>query len=496
MENQGKLASFRLSKLFFYFLVFLIPLGTREIFYTRASFYYGTHIFYNSWYIYLTDLIFCGLILTWLYDISRETGFPKLFHNIRTAISQDILYRLFVGFWLIYAISITISREPSLGLFGLLKITQFLFLFAYIRENIRISPASPAGRRETPLILGLFLVSLALESVLAISQYFSQGWLGLWAFGEEIIYPGLKGAAQFLSAGLVNPYFTEIFPLVKPVSREIWVLRSYGTLPHPNVLGGLLSLGLMINLYLLHKISKVSVKIILTLGVILLSTALTLTFSRVAWFVTAFGIAAWLGFIFFQVRRLYIHGTRTGDYAQGTSIYHPGKIAVILIALLAAFGLNLFLFGQQIRDRAVSRGWESFESEQSVTERQYFNSAAAKMIWDYPILGVGARNFVMRLQDYSADRLLPRFLQPAHNIYLLIAAENGILALVIFLVAVAMIFLQFLRRPTADPVLKYTLASIFLGIMLVGFFDHYFWTIQQGSLAFWMTLGLLAAKRQ
>ena len=43
---------------------------------------------------------------------------------------------------------------------------------------------------------------------------------------------------------------------------------------------------------------------------------------------------------------------------------------------------------------------------------------------------------------------------------------------------------------------KYTLLIIFFGLLAIGLFDHYLWTIQQGSILFWTVLGLLSAKNR
>ena len=32
---------------------------------------------------------------------------------------------------------------------------------------------------------------------------------------------------------------------------------------------------------------------------------------------------------------------------------------------------------------------------------------------------------------------------------------------------------------------------IFIGFLFIGLFDHYFWTIQQGQLIFWLVAGLI-----
>jgi len=41
--------------------------------------------------------------------------------------------------------------------------------------------------------------------------------------------------------------------------------------------------------------------------------------------------------------------------------------------------------------------------------------------------------------------------------------------------------------------LQHFLVAIFIGFLIIGFFDHYFWTIQQGRLEFWLILGLIIA---
>ena len=41
--------------------------------------------------------------------------------------------------------------------------------------------------------------------------------------------------------------------------------------------------------------------------------------------------------------------------------------------------------------------------------------------------------------------------------------------------------------------LQHFLIAIFIGFLVIGLFDHYFWTIQQGRLEFWLILGLIAA---
>src|SRR3989344_8955825 len=85
-----------LSKVFFYLLIIFLPVQTRKIFFTEYSDFFGYHVFYNTFYIYLTDILFFGLILSWLLKsvlFSREKS--QIVHKIVTRFQQDVIYRYF-----------------------------------------------------------------------------------------------------------------------------------------------------------------------------------------------------------------------------------------------------------------------------------------------------------------------------------------------------------------------------------------------------------------
>lgn len=488
-----KLLELTISRVFFYLLIFLLPVQTRKIYFTENSFYFGYHSFYNDFYVYLTDLIVFGLILAWIFEnskISRERWF---FNKILTRISQDRIYCITLVFWLILAISTIFSRESILGQYGLTKLAEYFVIFAYIRENFNIS-------RERFTTFCLILATFWIQAGIAVFQYFSQKSLGLKFLGEEYLRPGLKGVAEFVSQGLVNPFLYKFFPYLGPISRETINIRAYGTLPHPNVLAGLLFFGLILNLFLLYK-AKFSREIwIFSCSLILLFTGLVLTFSRVAWVVASFGILLWFLIFFWKIRPAYVKELRTGQFRPDPQGYFPGRLGLIIFILLLGTGLNFFLFGRQIQDRLFGVGGINDISSETFVNRNLLNELSFKMIQKNPLLGVGVKNFVTELDNYTAERILPYLHQPVHNIYLLIAAEGGFLALVVFL-----LFLYNIVRPhltwsrsiqRANPILDYSFLIIFFGFLAIGLFDHYFWTIQQGSLIFWITAGLLAVKAQ
>lgn len=567
--------NFGLSKLFFYILVFTLPFQTRKIFFTENSFYGTYNAFYNTFYLYLTDLVFFGLILAWLWELSRENyrsnksylSYNKtdrtdktnenylshersLFNRIYTAIAQDRIYQLLGLFWLILAISVGISHESILSLYGLAKFTQFFLLFAYIRENFNFSPqTSPAfsgtvrGKREKPTsrspvsgllptTFWLILAASSIQAIIGIIQYIKQSSLNLAYLGEGFLRPGLSGIAEFFSHEKINPLFYEYFPYLRPIFDDIGVyIRAYGTFPHPNVLAGFLVVGFLVNLYLLYVTHKsyLSYKvnrtygtdILLSLSLILISTGLVLTFSRLAWAVAFFGFLAWFFWLFVRVGRPERQLMMTGRLKLEEQRYFPGRLAWILFILLIALGLNWFFFGTAIKDRLTGVSISEYSPDESLTQRQFLNDAAVAMIKDKPLTGVGLKNYVVALDQYSnlageefkvqgpamnagLARLAPHLHQPVHNIYLLVAAETGLPGLIVFLLLLFYIIRRRpntgdrrpnsgLRTPTSE-LQSYTLLVISLALLSIGLFDHYLLTIQQGALLFWITLGLASVR--
>lgn len=493
-----KLRFHPLSKWFFYALIFFLPFGTKIVFFTENSFYFGHHSFYNTFYLYLTDLLFLGLILAWL---SEKLLFSlKSFSDFSFLLKRDRgIYITLLFFWLILGISVIFSREISLSFYGFSKITQYLLLFVYIKENAIIS-------REIRIIFWLILAAFFLQSTLAVLQYAIQSSLGLKLFGEEFLRAGLRGVAEFYAPNHANSVLYNLFPYQRPLLGSNLAMRAYGTLPHPNVLAGLLTTGILFNICLLSiplqqqgQKKRFSREIILVLLLIVLVTGLIVTFSRIAWAITGLVILFWAFAIFAIIRPPHVLDLKTGRLDSKTKNYFPGRIALVFLALLGALGLNLALFSGAIKDRILDQGKAGdYWKQESVTERETFNSAAIRMIKANPLTGIGWKNYVIELDNYTDQRLLPRQHQPVHNIYLLIAAESGMLALLSFLVLViyivrhALINLASIRDSNALPIIILLIALF--GLLTVGLFDHYILTIQAGSLMFFTILGLLASK--
>jgi len=117
--------------------------------------------------------------------------------------------------------------------------------------------------------------------------------------------------------------------------------------------------------------------------------------------------------------------------------------------------------------------------------------AAWKMIQDRPVLGHGVNTFMSRYLDYwVGGERMPRY---AHNCYLQVAAETGMLGLAAFLALLGLLFVRLLtgsqRGPPADQAQLAGLTAGLLAFALQAGIDTNFYSVRQAAL-FWVLAGL------
>ena len=120
---------------------------------------------------------------------------------------------------------------------------------------------------------------------------------------------------------------------------------------------------------------------------------------------------------------------------------------------------------------------------ESIWQRIELVQAAWQMFRQSPIFGIGLGSFLPRLPEF----LLPRqfyFLQPVHNIFLLILTETGVIVFGLTIFGLGLILKRLWKKR------KHPLFLALLVIILTGFFDHYWLTLQQTQLLFALILGL------
>lgn len=465
----------------FYLFLLIFPFQTRILLKSRGAEFTPTpremwgFIEWNSAFFYLSDVFIAGFILFWL--IAAGLPFFNMYNFKRAAVETwrkakesfsaiAPLAAALSGLFAVSVLSLAAAGDKTLAVFSILRLAEFiLFFFA-------ISYILPFFNFKK--ILLILLAAGILQGVIAGLQWHFQSDIGLKILGESPLGAGIAGVAKI------------------DLADGSKLIRPYGTFPHPNVLAAFLLLCLFSFYYLYLKFTASAKKYVLAAGFLtyfFLIYILFLTFSRLA--ISAFiaGSLLLFGFVFWKRKRAEAFKDS------------PRKLVFLFCAFLAAVSFFVFVFSGELSARSVSF------SEQSVSLRLEYGKAAWQTVKEKPFLGVGAGNFVRALPNYLPAGLLSEgswVLQPVHNIYLLIFAETGIfglLAFIFFLSRIAKRGFENLSagggsaRQPADGKKHSDFAPfliLFFLFLALGFFDHYFWTIQQGRIMFWFLLAVVA----
>ena len=428
----------KLEKYIFYFFLFAIPFQTRKVLW-----YSGWR--FNEWQsisIYATDILLVILLFFLALNLKK----------FKLARSDYFL----IIFWMVSGISILNSSDYVVSFFHWVRLAELVVFYFYL---------SRYAFGKFGLVSSLFAVMVGgiFQAVVAIIQFVKQSDLGLRYIGESVINSDLPGVASFYA------------------STGEKVIRAYGTTPHPNVLAACLFFA-MFGFYFIYLYYRLHSKHSpffdtwdrATLGFYgVMLFAFFTTFSRVVIFI-------W--FVSFCIRAAVIRAVKHYRITFGTEAGRKRITAILLVNLAI-----IVLFSSLYFNEIISRSSISSE-DQAVSLRTFYTKEALSMKWN--LLGVGMGNFVGWLME-KEPFLLQYAYQPVHNIYLLIYSETGILGLAAFLLFLVFLIKDFITRTRLKR--SYDLAMLFFfgSILFIGFFDHLFWTLQQGRLIFWSTLGLL-----
>ena len=152
------------------------------------------------------------------------------------------------------------------------------------------------------------------------------------------------------------------------------------------------------------------------------------------------------------------------------------KKVVGVVGVLIGLGIILFsvlMVNYQTSD--FVGGWDN----DSLTKRVELNISAINMWKDNPIFGVGAGNFVAKLPEYQSRNKF-YWLQPAHNIFLLMGTEVGLLGVGITI--------WFFSEFWENKKWKKSWMLVML-IVITGLADHYWITLPQNSWLLAIVLG-------
>lgn len=389
---------------------------------------------FNEWeaaFFYFTDVLLLCLVFSWLFR-RGEFRFEK----------ADWFLVLFLVF---SAVSLINANVLSLGFYQLAKLFEFSLLYFYIKSN---------HKKIFRLQYAWFVLAASgiFQGTIALLQYIRQSSLGLKYLGESLLSPEVYGVAAFKVAGDL-------------------VMRAYGTFPHPNVLAAFLFMTIYIFYALYFSDWGRERKWILFFYVPML-TGFIFTYSRLIgllWF--AGGLARFL----ILVLKPRIRKTHLRNYAERLIIVVSVSILIVVAVYLA-------------NDEAVHSRLSFSTSEEAYVARSFYNK---KSLESFSFFGYGAGNHIPWLRSELPGMPAKNY-QPVHNIYLLILNETGILGLAAFILFMLFLSVRYLKSVSFDKLFHYSFFIAFLSFLVMGFFDHYLWSLQQGRILFWFALGVLA----
>ena len=425
-------------------LIFLLPTQFGKHFWPSFSFIAGFRVDYLSPTLYVTDLLILSLMSISIYryfflkqtidDRKWKIGVEDRKSKVEK-LRFSMLYFL-LSFISVFIVGVFFAKNQPIALYGVIKLLEMVFFGWYTAINL--------GKNVSYISVGLaFASGILFESSLAIAQFFSHGSLGsiFYFFGERTfsaITPGIANAS---------------------ISGQLF-LRPYGTLPHPNVLAGYLLIAMIFVSSLWQQYGQKQ-RWLAVFSLLLGSFALFLSLSRIT--IALFLFFLCIGVLFFLKKK--------------------EKRVIWVIGVMGAIGIMVGIH-TIVGERLMSTSF----LEESFLIRVDLMKNALWMIANYPLFGVGLMNFLVRLPAYQHSYSFYQYLQPVHNIFLLVFAELGILGGLGVIGGLGMTIRQVYRASPTPLRLAYF--CMLFSILFLGMFDHYFITLQQGQLLFSFVLGL------
>lgn len=473
-----------------YIFVFLLPWQTRWIY--QDAIIKGGVWEYGRWSLYGTEVLLIILLILMLARLiitkitNYQLSITNQVSNIKIPMSK-MLFTAAMVFVVWAGLSIVWAGDKGLAWYGWLRLFEGFGLLWLMTNQSRmvhgsITDQSRTGADSSPIpangsrlthkqdansspiarewlanssrIFIVLIMSGLVQAIFGISQFMRQAnlvankWLGL--FDLDITNPGAS-VIEFLD--------------------QRW-LRAYGSFPHPNILGGFLAVCLLMGIINLWRSDKFSqgkkytwLNIFYWLAAVIIFLGLLVTFSRGAWL--AFLIPFSGSFVYCLIKKAK----------------NIVKInAIVLACFIGLIGLFILAYPYQL---ITTRFDQTARLEKmSMDQRVASYHQAESIIKNNPIFGAGLNNYTVALQKSEPNRLA-WYYQPAHNVYLLVFAELGVIglgSLFMILISLAVTIIKQRNR----------FGLLLLPLLIIGLFDHYLWSLYCGIMLWWLIAGLLA----
>ncbi len=311
-------------------------------------------------------------------------------------VNESALKRIAAARWRPLAIAPSLTRTAALKLLAYAGF--FLMVFAYPFDP---SPKDDAERRFCRAVMCAVIASGLVVAAIALIQH--AWWNGkiLWFF---VPYDWGTPRVDMPHAG---------GPFVNPDH-----LANYLTMVLP-----LATAGALCRTFIAPDDRAADLRVFCGLAAIVIGSALLLSLSRGGWLAASVAIL-----ILVRILRSSPH-TVTSLLSRPI---RPRARAVYTIGFVAVATLALFLVGSVGRTRIDARLQETLVSQTSLTERVSVWQDSTGMIRDFPLWGVGLGCWRELFAHYRRPPWQSGYFVQAHNDYLQLVAEVGVVGFAIF----------------------------------------------------------------
>jgi O-antigen ligase len=470
----------KLSKYTFLSFLFFLPFQTvcllREPMIGGEKWQYGTIGLYGTDILLLAALVFHLSSRAQSRDLHMKWRIPRLADSLGMTEGILILFLLWVGASVFWATDTVLAGY----FFAKLLLGAGVFFLARSLDDTGVGMA-----------VKVLLAAAVIQVLIGIGQFLYQTAPASTLLGMS--------AHEAWTAG------TSVLKL-----EDGRFLRAYGSFPHPNVLGAFLSVILVIGIG--YRVFQTRIKdagckmqccpsfILYHAPLILILLTLILTFSRAAWLGAALGIAFLAIHFFHQTKSKCIIIPRPWNYDT-------------FFKTMFVLGIATAVFVFVLRDQVFPRfDVATIVGEGSVSERAASLEDARALIVANPIAGVGAGNFTKAVMESEPARSVWS-VQPAHDVFVLVWAELGVVGLVLLTLFVFSIARQCVipsvvegspcaredssvrrltRNDSQNQSVIFTVAFLAFAPSLL--LDHFLWSSHFGTLFFFLLIGLASRK--